>query len=192
MLLAGDECRRTQSGNNNAYCQDNELTWFNWKLVEKHEDLQRFVAALVAFRRANPTVRQPDFLRGQPARSDGLPDVSWFSSSGGQAEWSGESRSLTCLLGGVPRSPGKDKSSPPSYHVLMFFHAGVDARHFIVPLVARGIAWRLFVDTAAESPNDIYPSLDGPPPPSNGVVTLESRSLKVYVAADESGTPLAE
>ena len=66
MLLAGDECRRTQSGNNNAYCQDNEITWFNWKLVERYESLRRFCAALVAFRKAEPTVRQPEFLRGQP------------------------------------------------------------------------------------------------------------------------------
>ena len=102
MLLAGDECRRTQLGNNNAYCQDNEITWFNWKLVERWESLRRFCAALVAFRKAEPTVRQPDFLRGQPVRPGGLPDVSWFSSSGGQVEWSGDSRSLVCLLAALP------------------------------------------------------------------------------------------
>ena len=67
----------------------------------------------------------------------------------------------------------------------MLFHAGTDARHFMLPPPARGIAWRLFVDTAAESPADIYPALDGPPPPANGIVTLEARSMQVYVARDE-------
>ena len=101
MLLAGDECRRTQSGNNNAYCQDNEITWFNWKLVERHESLRRFCAALVAFRRAEPTVRQREFLHGEPICPGGLPDVSWFNASGGQVEWSGDSRSAGVSAGGA-------------------------------------------------------------------------------------------
>jgi len=181
MLLAGDECRRTQAGNNNPYCQDNEISWFNWKLAEKHQCLERFCAALVAFRRAEPTVRQPDFLLGQPAVPGGLPDVSWFTSSGGQVDWTGDSRSLVCLLAAAP---AKDRQSP-NHHVLMLFHAGVDARHFTVPSLARDIAWRLFVDTAADSPADIYPALDGPSPPVNDIITLEARSLVVYVARDE-------
>jgi glycogen operon protein len=179
MLLAGDECRRTQSGNNNAYCQDNEITWFNWKLVEKNEGLWRFCSSLTAFRTAEPTVRRSEFLQGQPHGPGGLPDVSWFSSSGGQAEWSGDSRSLACLLAAAPP---ENSSSPPTHHVLMFFHAGSDARHFVLPSPARDLAWRLFVDTAAESPHDIYPKLNGPSLPGNGIVTLESRSMKVFVA----------
>ena len=66
----------------------------------------------------------------------------------------------------------------------MLIHAGTDARHFILPPPARGIAWRLFLNTAADSPDDIYPSLDGPPLPDNGVVTMEARSMVVYVARD--------
>lgn len=184
MLLAGDECRRTQLGNNNAYCQDNDVSWFNWRLVDKHKDLRRFCEALVVFRKAEATVRRTDFLQGQAARPDGLPDVSWFSPSGGQVDWSGESRSLVCLLAAAPP---KDASSPPNHHVLMLFHAGADARHFTLPAPARGMAWRLFVNTAAASPDDVYPVLDGPPPPSNDVVTLEPRSLMVYVAGDGQG-----
>ncbi len=182
MLLSGDECRRTQLGNNNAYCQDNEITWFNWKLVEKYESLQRFCAAVVHFRRAEPTVRQMDFLQGEPTGLSGLPDVSWYSNTGGQVDWSGDSRSLACLLAAAsPETP----SAAPNHHVLMMFHAGVDARHFTLPTIARGLPWRLFLNTAAESPNDIYPDLDGPPPPDNGIITLESRSMVVFVAQDK-------
>ena len=181
MLLAGDECRRTQNGNNNAYCQDNEITWFNWKLVEKYESLRRFFEALVAFRRVEPTVRQADFLRGRPSRPGGLPDVSWFGPSGGQVDWSGDSRSLVCLLAAMPP---EDLLAPPSHHMLMLFHAGADARHFTLPPAARELPWRQFIDTAAISPQDVYPELDGPPPPANDIVTLEARSLVVYVARD--------
>ena len=183
MVLAGDECRRTQIGNNNAYCQDNEISWFHWKLIEKNENLRRFVAALLAFRKAEPTIRQPEFLDGQPFRPGGLPDVSWYSSSGGQVEWSGDSRSLVCVLGAVPP---EDEFSPPHYNVMMLFHAGVDSRHFILPQCVRELPWRLFIDTAAESPNDAFPLLNGPSPPANGVVTLEARSMVVFVARDNA------
>jgi glycogen operon protein len=181
MLLSGDECRRTQGGNNNAYCQDNKISWFDWKLVEQHAGLWRFCAALVAFRRAEPTVRQTDFLRGRPTFPAGLPDVSWFGPSGGEVEWFGDSRSLVCMLAAVPP---EDPLSPTNHHVLMLIHAGTEGRHFILPTPARGIAWRLFLNTAAESPADIYPSLDGPPLSDNSVVTMEARSMIVYVARD--------
>jgi len=182
MLLAGDECRRTQSGNNNAYCQDNDITWFNWKLVERNQGLWRFCAALLAFRRNEPTVRWPEFLQGHPSRGGVLPDVGWFSPSGGAVDWSGDSRSLVCLLAAAPREV---EQLSPNHHVLMLLHAGADARHFTLPPTARGFDWRLFVDTAAESPTDVFPDLGGPPPPENAIVTLEARSMKVFVARDE-------
>jgi len=181
MLLAGDECRRTQEGNNNAYCQDNELSWFNWRLIDRNQGLRRFCAALAAFRKAEPTVRQPDFFRGQPHRPGGLPDVSWFSASGGTMDWMSDGRCLVCMLGALPP---EELLSPPNHHVLMLLNSGTDSRHFTLPPPARGIAWRLLLDTAVESPGDIYPALDGPPPPANGIVTLEARSMVAYVAAD--------
>ncbi len=70
MLLAGDEVRRTQRGNNNAYCQDNAISWFDWTLVETNADLVRFVQALIAFRKSQPTLRHPDFMKGY-SRADG-------------------------------------------------------------------------------------------------------------------------
>jgi glycogen operon protein len=179
MLLSGDECRRTQGGNNNAYCQDNEISWFDWRLINKHAGLRRFCESLTAFRRAEPTVRRTDFLRGQPASPGRFPDVSWFGPSGGQVEWFDDSRSLVCLLGAAP----PEDPQSPNHHVLLLIHAGTDSRHFVFPPVARNIAWRLFLNTAAESPADIYPKLNGPSPTS-GVVTMEARSMAVYVARD--------
>ena len=179
MILSGDECRRTQRGNNNAYCQDNEISWFNWKLVRKHEPLRRFVQALVTFRKAEPTVRRTDFLTGMPARPGALPDVSWYSAQGGPVDWSSDTRSLICLLAAVPRS---SPSAPANHHLLLMFHSGNQPAQFCVPSIARNIHWRLFIDTAARSPRDIYPSLDGPEPPADGLITLEGQSLVCYVA----------
>ena len=181
MLPYGSECRRTQRGNNNAYCQDNQISWFDWRLVQENEGLRRFCSALIGFRKSEPTVRRMDFLHGHPGRPDGLPDVGWFGPSGGEVEWSADSRSLICLLGAAPPD---DPRSPPNHHLLMLFHAGSDSRHFILPQSVRNIDWRLLLNTAAESPDDIHPALEGPPLPQNNVVTMEPRSLVVYVARD--------
>jgi len=182
MLLAGDECRRTQQGNNNAYCQDNAISWFDWKLATRHEGLRRFCEALVAFRKAEPTVRQTDFLSGRPVRPGGLPDVSWYEAAGEPMDWDTDTRSLTCLLAAVaPRSI----LEPPNHHLLMMFHAGTDPQRFVIPPPARRFPWSLLVNTAAKSPRDIYPGLNGPAPPSDGVVEVEGRSLACYIARDE-------
>jgi isoamylase len=187
MILSGDECRRTQNGNNNAYCQDNAISWFNWSLVEKNQSLWRFCQALIAFRRAEPSVRRKNFLYGEPPLPSGLPDVTWFNAAGGEVDWTADEQSLMCLIAAAPR---QDRLAPENHHLLMMFNAGAEAESFSIPAAVRPIPWRTFINTAAESPADIYPALDGPPAPANGLVRLEGRSLVVFVAADK--TPPAE
>ena len=182
MLLAGDECRRTQRGNNNAYCQDNAISWFDWRRAERHQGLQRFCRALIAFRRAEPTVRNANFLHGQPVRPGGLPDASWYAASGDPVDWTSDARSLTCLLAAQPQ---RDVLEPPNHHVLILFHSAPEPQQFILPQIVRPFTWWQFIDTAAASPKDVYPDLDGPAPPPDGVLELEGRSLMCYVARDE-------
>jgi glycogen operon protein len=182
MLLMGDECRRTQLGNNNAYCQDNPISWFDWRLTERNEGLRRFCRALIAFRKAEPTVRQTDFLSGASQRPDGLPDVSWYCPNGGPADWAADTQSLACLLAAVPKRSPLD---PPNHHVLLLCHAGAAPQKFVIPASPRRLPWRLFLNTAARTPQDIYPNLNGPPLPAEGPIELEARSLVCYVARDE-------
>jgi len=182
MLLAGDECRRTQRGNNNAYCQDNAISWFNWRLVEKNADLRRFFEALIAFRKAELTVRQWHFLSGEAVRPGGLPDISWYTAPGKSADWSGNGNSLTCLLGAQSQ---RDPLKSSNHHVMIMMHAGSEPRQFSIPKIAQTLAWRLFINTAAESPADVYPELNGPPANAGKGVELESRSLICYVADNE-------
>jgi isoamylase len=177
MILMGDECRRTQNGNNNAYCQDNEISWFNWALLEKNGGLHRFCRELIHFRRSEPAVRQANFLRGLPHRPGGLPDISWFDASGRAMDWSGGDDSIACALAALPDPP-----EPTGRHLLMLFHNGGAPKEFAVPPGVLAMPWRLFVDTAAESPADIYPDCDGPAPPSGGVLVLQPSSMLVYVA----------
>ncbi|MFV1035437.1 hypothetical protein QML28_29960, partial [Klebsiella pneumoniae] len=101
MIQAGDELARSQRGNNNAYCQDNEISWVNWDYMKRHRSLVRFCQALIAFRRSEPTVRQENFLTGTPRRPGGLPDLSWFNPDGHGVDWHRDERSLVCLLAAV-------------------------------------------------------------------------------------------
>ena len=179
MLLAGDECRRTQRGNNNAYCQDNAISWFDWKLVKKHADLVRFTQALIAFRRRQPTLRRSNFLRGEPTAPGGLPDVSWFSADAEPVDWQSDDLSLTCLLAAPPVSNAAD----PPRHVLLLCHSGNLPREFCIPAAARRIRWNLFINTGAESPADIYPNLDGPQLKPDRKHSLVDHSLVCFVSA---------
>ncbi len=181
MLLSGDECRRTQRGNNNAYCQDNALSWFDWKLVEKNEGLVRFTKALIDFRRQQPAIRRVDFPSGDAPRPGELPDVLWFGPDGRRKDWRAGCPSLTCLFSAPPVS---DEAKNKPRHVLMMIHAGRQPREFTIPLLPKPVNWRVFLDTRQHSPNDIFPALDGPFPPPLGRVCLEHHSMMLFISTE--------
>lgn len=182
MLLAGDECRRTQRGNNNAYCQDNQITWFDWSLVDQNASLVRFVQALIAFRRGNPTLRRRSFLSGIPTKQGALADVSWFDADGQAIDWKGPDQSLICVFGAPVAADG---STEKARHVLLMLNPSTKPIEFVVPELVRAIRWRRFIDTAATAPGDIFPRLDGPAPPVQGPMLLPERSLVCFVASDD-------
>jgi isoamylase len=181
MLLSGDECRRTQRGNNNAYCQDNPISWFDWNLIEKNADVLRFCQALIAFRRSQPTVRHTTFLTGQPFAPGMLADVAWFGADGQTAAWDGHDSTLTCLLGAWPPT-GANRVA--ARNILLVMNPSDATRTVFMPGLARLLNWHLFVDTAADSPNDVFPDMTGPPPPPDGRFNLLDHSLLCYVSAE--------
>ena len=179
MLVSGDEVRRTQKGNNNAYCQDNDTSWFNWKLVEKNADMLRFVRSLIKFRRKQPTVRRKSYLTGLPVEGRMIPDVSWYASDGQHLEWSQHDLAMVAYI--AAPGPSEDPKGLGRDMVMMFNSTGQD-RQFTMPEIGRGSQWNLFVDTAAEAPADIFLKGDGPPPPGGRLIEMPRHSLKVYVA----------
>jgi glycogen operon protein len=179
MLLMGDECRRTQGGNNNAYCQDNELSWFDWTLVRKYEELWRFCRELILFRRSEPTVRQRTFLRGLPHQPNELSDVSWYGDSGAPIDWGNDDEGIICVLMAPPRT---DAMKFTARNIMILIHNGAAEREFTVPSEVRHLSWRFFIDTAAESPKDIMEN--GPAAPESGCLKLQGRSVVVFVSKD--------
>jgi isoamylase len=175
MIVAGDEVLRTQRGNNNAYCQDNAISWFDWRLVERNAEMLRFVQGLIAFRRRQPNVRRAAFLTGKAFHPGELPDVSWYNPDGKHVDWHTNGPSFTCVFG------TSGLSDPAARAVMFMLHAGGEPHRFVVPPAVAGLNWRLFIDTSAEPPHDIYPDADGPhlgPEP----ILLQNHTLQCYVA----------
>jgi glycogen operon protein len=180
MFVMGDEARRTQKGNNNAYCQDNPTSWFDWSLIDANKDLVRFAQAIIHFRREQPTVRRKEFLHGEPRPETNLPDVNWYNALGTAVDWAHGDNTLITLL---RKQPNADDPQGVAKDVLILFNATGSPREFILPAIAKGTKWKQFVDTAADSPKDVYPQQDGPAPPRSGKLTLDYRSLMVFVEA---------
>lgn len=87
MILSGDEVLRTQRGNNNGYCQDNELSWFDWNLTEKNRDFLRFVKEMIAFRKRHPCLRRTRFFKGMPSGDGRLADIGWHGTKLNDPDW---------------------------------------------------------------------------------------------------------
>jgi isoamylase len=140
MILGGDELGRTQRGNNNAYCQDNEISWLDWTLRERNADLFRFFQRLIAFRKAHPSLRRRTFLEDEP----GTPLV-WHGLRREKPDFSTESRVLAMQLRG-------GRLDDDLYIVA---NAHWEAHEFELPRIAPGKTWRRFLDTSLEPPHDI-------------------------------------
>lgn len=129
MLLGGDEFRRTQAGNNNAYCQDNAVSWYDWTRAERNADLVRFVRRLIALRKAHPVLRAEAFY------TDG--EVSWFGPAGHDPDWHGPDNRLGCLI--------RDSGTA----ICLLFNAASARCRFVIPTPPGG-GWEVAIDTSKE------------------------------------------
>jgi isoamylase len=160
MLLAGDELGRTQQGNNNSYCQDNDISWVDWDAAAKHADLIDFVAALSSLRKAHPVLRRRRFFSGQAHGSgDGQRDIIWLSPSGAEmtgSDWdSGYARAIAvCVNGDAITEPGPRGERITDADFILLINAHSDAVTFTIPngIGSPGTSWQLLVDTAAGQP----------------------------------------
>lgn len=150
MLWMGDECSRTQNGNNNAYCHDEEWNWFDWALPEANAGLHRFTRMLIAFRKANPALRQREFLSGRDLVGSGYPDISWHGIQPWKPDWSVPSRTLAFLLCGRHAAA----AGGPSRFLYCVFNMYSEPLAFELPVLPRSMQWRRVIDTSLPSPDD--------------------------------------
>ena len=153
MLLGGDEMSRTQHGNNNAYCHDDELSWFDWDLSEPARALLEWTAGLAAFRRAQPVLRHRHYLSGSPIRGSRHPDVAWFTPQGSamtSEDWAADdARALALRLDGAALDEVEAETAPDGADTLyLIFNGGHDTLRCTLPGPDWGSAWQRVVDTA--------------------------------------------
>jgi isoamylase len=150
MLLAGDEFGRTQNGNNNAYCQDTEISWLNWNLSQKGKSLIAFVQRLTKLRHKYPILRRNRFLTGQYVEEVGVKDVTWINANGSEMNsehWQdGRMACFGMLLDGRAQATGIRKSSKDAT-LLLVINSHSDLVEFTLPECYGGMQWSLLVDT---------------------------------------------
>jgi glycogen operon protein len=181
MILAGDELGQTQNGNNNAYCQDNELSWIDWDLTPDEQDLQDFVAQMIAFRRSHPVFSRRRFLQGREL-ADSIREVVWLRPDGEEMtdhEWhTTYNRCLGVYLAGTVIERVDRRGKPVrDNNILTLFNAHHERIDFLLPEFHAGGAWHVALDTAnARQPFEPKPYEAGAKYP------LEGRSMAVLIA----------
>jgi len=161
MLLGGDEFRRTQRGNNNAYCQDNEVSWYDWSGLDRNGDIHDFVRRMISFRRAHPVLSRESFYTSA--------EVSWFTPEAAVPDWDdADARAVGWLI--------RDCAGTDALYLM--FNAEDKPVSFLIPAAPAGYQWRLEVDTATDLP------VSGAEPavPAGKSRTIDSRSSAVLVA----------
>lgn len=174
MLLAGDEIANSQGGNNNAYCQDNEIGWVDWPSADR--EMLAFARRLTALRRNHPALRQARFLHGRVRADDGQPDVSWRAFDGRAVNWRDPGLDVFCL-----RVRGAAEASDPSLvddDVFLAFNAERRDRTVVLPEPPEGRIWCRYLDTAGP---------DEPERPATDREPVSGESIVVFVLGDADG-----
>jgi isoamylase len=149
MILAGDERSHSQKGNNNAYCQDNELTWLDWNLTDEQKELLEWTRNAVKILKTQPVLQRRHFFQGRPLRATGIKDVSFFEPSGDEmTDQSWSTPDLRCLgmrlsddvEGGVRKTPEGDT-------LLILLNAQHEAVPFMLPKMLEAQEWESMLDS---------------------------------------------
>ncbi len=155
MITAGDEWARTQEGNNNAYCQDNEISWLNWEHSDEQKELLDFTKRLIQLRREHPVFRRPKFFQGRRIRGSEIRDVMWFNPGGNEmvdSEWNSPFvRCLGMLLSGDSIDVQSFQGDPIRDETFLLL---INAHHEPLQFVLPGqemVTWQLILDTASEA-----------------------------------------
>ena len=170
MLLMGDEMRRTQRGNNNAYCQDNEISWLDWNLLKRHAEIHRFAKTLIAFRsRRDISSETVDLTLNQLLRRAKL---EWHGTSLNRPDWNDDSHAIAFTA----------KSLRERFRIHAMLNAYWEPLTFELPAVGEHPTknWRRWIDTSSPSPDDICAWEDAPTVSGSSYV-VEARSLVLLV-----------
>jgi len=182
MILGGDEIARTQNGNNNAYCQDNEISWYDWSLLEKNAGLYRFVKEMISFRLHHPGFMRPEFFSGRGGAYKGIPDISWFNEKGSIIDWDNASRYLALRLLGSKADTLADRDDNDFYIML---NANAEVKNFTIAEPPSKKEWLRAVDTGLTSPDDIHLPGTEARLSSQKIYSVKARSTVILISKEK-------
>jgi len=175
MLQAGDEFLRTQLGNNNAWCQDNEVSWLNWDLAAQSADFLRFVREMIAFRKRHYSLRRRTFFHGRGPVGNVRPDITWHGTDPRNPDFSSQSRSLAFT------TDGRMTGGEPDSDFYVAFNSWTEVLPFRIPISPSRRSWRRVIDTALASPLDVVGQDQGPEVPALTSYPVAPFSLVVLI-----------
>ena len=153
MLLGGDEFRRTQRGNNNPWCQNNAISWYDWDLRARRGDITRFCRELIRFRLRHPAFLRPEFYSGKDSSRNRIPDITWLTEGAEPEDWSTDRQTLALMIDGNKAETDADRDDSD---VFMMFNASPrDVLFSVAPIPPGKEGWHLAIDTALPPPRDI-------------------------------------
>jgi len=179
MILMGDEIRRTQGGNNNAYCQDNDISWMDWDSRKAHDDVFRFARETIKFRKQHPAFHRPEFLTGKNESSHSAPDITWFDESGNAPNWATMEHFIAYRLVGSRASVITDRDDCDFF--VMFNSSLKDITVKVCPPLP-GKKWFRVIDTSFDSPQDVLEAGTEEMLPNQEKYVILSRSSVVLIA----------
>jgi len=183
MLVAGDELGRTQLGNNNAYAQDNEISWIDWSAPD--DAMLSFTRDLVALRSANPVLQRRHFLTGDPVGADGLPDVAWFRADGTEMtshDWDNGTTAVAVWFNGELDEVGPRGESVRGTTLLLGVNLAAEDIEWTLPGCRWGARWQVLVDTATAAASGRADPSGGPHVRGGEPLELPGRTLIVLEA----------
>jgi isoamylase len=183
MLLAGDPIGHSQQGNNNAYCQDNEISWMNWNEGAAEQGLLTFVRRVIALRKNHPVFRRRNFFQGRAIKGAGVKDILWLMPDGREMtdeEWAQESaRTVGVFLSGEGLGEQDERAhSITDDNFMLLMNAHHEQVPFFLPTVASGMGWVTLIDTSCQTTNGastIYDPATSYPLQARSLVLLEDR-----------------
>jgi isoamylase len=149
MILGGDEFARTQHGNNNAYCQDNAISWFDWDAVSRNHDMVDFFKKAIAFVRRFPVLQRRQFALGDDLDADGVLDLKWFGTDGSDPRWNDADARTLC----VQLDSGADNGLAVK-RLFFIFNAHFLMQRVVLPAIGPPLAWHRAIDTSLPSGQD--------------------------------------
>ena len=177
MMLGGDEFGRSQTGNNNAYCQDTELSWFDYRLARENAALVEFTRSLIRFRLRHPAFLRPEFYTGEDTDFNHMPDITWYDPAGADVDWSRIGRTFALRIDGSRAEIQADRDDNDFF---LIFNASPQRMRVALCTPPGGRQWHRAIDTSLPHPDDIVS--DGVVEPAGDHYPTAGRCVVVFLS----------